>query len=64
MIDGAKIEDLIKALTGLFGEDNGEDDKPKAKGKSLTIVSVGKDPKALTKIPKKKQVEEDDQEEE
>lgn len=66
-MDTSALEELMKALTKLFGgeeegEETEEDAKDKPKGKTLTVISVGKGkpmPKGL-KIPKaKKEMEED-----
>lgn len=57
MMDTSAIEELMKAVTKLLGEKEGDDQgEEKPKGKTLTVISVGKGKPAPkgSKIPKTK----------
>jgi hypothetical protein len=64
MLDSSAYDDLIKALTKLFGEEADEegDSEGKKPGKTITIMSISKPKKGeLPAIPKqRKQAEEDE----
>lgn len=65
MMDTGEYKDLLEAIEKLLGGMSGDEPEdapdPKKKGKSLTIISIGKAKPSQLKIPKAAKKEDEDE---